>query len=333
MTTKTLTTLTLLALGTTLGACAPQEGFPGHLPSNEAVTIRVPGDDGGGGLGQALLGDVSDFYVHTYRTSRFLNGHVVALLERVRQVTASPPTTSAEQRWTWGPHTPGGLEPLTYRLVVEEVGAHTYNLDLQARPRRSTAEEDFRSLMDGQVVGSGQGDGRGQGSLTLHFDNAGAMNPGVLERGEVVIGFDSLAWPRSVTVDFLQFSGAHGTPHDATYRYAENEDRSGTFLFSVLTNIHRDEEARPGLETLSLRSSWAASGAGRGDVTVTGDEVEAQLAGASLEATHVQATECWGEEFTVVFQDTVPAELRSGIRPLQGDPAACAVPASFPDPV
>ena len=332
MTTKTLTTLSLLALGSTLGACGPAEGLSGMLPSNEAVSIRVPGGDDGGGLEQALLGDVSEFYVHTYRTSRFLNGHVVGLLERMREVTQHPPTTTDGPRSTWGPYTPGGLEPLTYRLVAEKVADNTYNLDLQGRPRRATGEEDYKSLIDGQVVGSGQGDGRAKGSLTLHFDNAGAMNPGVLERGEVLIGFDALQWPRAITVDFAQFAGAEGGPHDATYRYTENEDRSGTFLFSVLLNVHRAEEARPGLETMALRSSWAASGAGRGDVTITGDEVAAQLSEASMDATAVQATECWGEEFTVVFQDTLPAELRDGIRPLQGDAAACAVTASFPDP-
>ncbi|MEW5852139.1 MAG: hypothetical protein AB2A00_25345 [Myxococcota bacterium] len=331
--------LMLLAVASQMTlACGPQKAdFSTALPSDEAVTIRVPGSEDEGGsstASSALVGDVSEFYVHTYRISRYLNGHVVALLREIRNITQHEPTSVEGEKAIWGPYTPGGLEPLTYRLTAEKIGENQYALNLEARRKQSAAEEDYRSLIDGQVQGSGQEDGRGQGVLVLHFDAAGDLNPAVLERGEIQISFNSMQEPRSIDVDFIQFANADDrNPHDATYRYAENEDHSGTFLFSIQANIHKHNENKPGLETMTLRSSWVGSGAGRGDVTVSGAEVAADLSAAGLTDTNVRATECWGEDMTVVFQDTVPAELREEIRPLDGEESACAVAASYPDPV
>jgi len=314
-----------LALSSMAACGKDADPFAGALPSDDNVSIRVPGSSSND-TGQPLLGANSEFYVHTYRISRFLNAHVVGLLKTIRDITRNEPTSEEGNTRIWGPHTPGGLEPLTYRLVVEKLGENVFALDLQGRPRRSTDDADFKSLIDGQITGSGQQDGRAKGDLVLHFDTASSLNPAVPERGEIQINFDAIAQPRTVAVDFVQFSGAdEGAPADATYRYSENEDSSGDFLFAIHANIHKAEENRPGLETMALRSRWVASGAGRGDVTITGEEVAAQLTEAGIAAASVQATECWGEDFNVSFQDTNPAELRESIHPLQGDAASCAV--------
>ncbi|MBI5497591.1 MAG: hypothetical protein HY904_21450 [Deltaproteobacteria bacterium] len=328
-----LVALFLLAGST---ACGGATGLAGALPSDDSISIRVPGasQQGQSSTSQGLLGAASDFYIHTYRISRFLNGHVVGLLAHIRWVTSQPPTTHQGDTYVWGPHTPGGLEPLTYRLTAEKLGEHTYSLVLHARPRSAQDESAFKAILEGTVQGSGQGDGRGKGDLVLHFDNAAAINPAVLERGDIIISFNALEEPRKVGVDFAQFQGAdQGVPHDATYRYEEAADQSGSFLFAVEGNVNRADENRAALEVLTLRSRWLSSGAGRGDVTITGGDVEAQLGEAGMNGSSVQATECWGEDFTVVFQDTLPEQLREHIRPLQGDPALCAVTqASFPDP-
>jgi hypothetical protein len=325
--------LTVAALSFSTLACGGKAGLGGVLPSDDAVSIRVPGTQASGlsATSQGLVGQSSEFYIHTYRISRFLNGHVVGLLGHLRAITSQPATSTQGDVSTWGPYTPGGLEPLTYRLTATKVSDHVYNLSLEGRPRRSTSDADYRALLDGQVTGSGADDGRGMGDLELHFDNAAAINPGVLERGTIHIGYNAMTQPRTVAVDFLQFASDEGTPADATYRYSENEDHSGTFLFSVAANIHRAQDQHPGLETLTLRSTWVESGAGRGDVTVEGAEVAEQMQSVGLTETSVKATECWGEDFSVVFQETLPQALESDIRPRQGDPTACAVAqADFP---
>ncbi len=324
-----------LALSSAGLGCGRVGGLAGALPGDDAVSINVPGSQRAqsSSTAQGLLGDTSEFYVHTYRISRFLNAHVVGLLAHLRAITNNRPTSTEGDVSTWGPHTPGGLEPLTYRLTATKVAEHKYTLNLEARPKASNAEEDFVTLLDGEVEGSGQEDGRGKGVLSLHFDNARAINPTVRERGNIHVSFDATTEPRSVAVDFEQFAGAEedAVPASATYRYNEAQDASGSFLFSVLANVHKASEAKPGLEKMTLKSRWVASGEGRGDVTVEGDEVAAQLLEAGLTAQSVQATECWGADFNVVFQDTLPAELAEHIRPTQGDAAACAVAqAEFP---
>lgn len=324
-----------VALSAAAMGCGRAGGLQGALPGDEAVSINVPGSQRAqaSSTAQGLVGETSEFYVHTYRISRFLNGHVVGLLAHLRAITNNRPTSQDGDTSVWGPHTPGGLEPLTYRLTAVKIAENTYTLNLEARPKASQDEAAYVTLLDGQVQGSGQEDGRGKGVLSLHFDNARAINPGVRERGNIHVSFDAMTEPRTVAVDFEQFAGGEdgAVPGDATYRYEEAQDASGSFLFSVLANVHKAQENKPGLERMTLKSRWIANGEGRGDVTVEGEEVQAQLTEAGIAAESVQATECWGADFAVVFQDTLPAELADHIRPTQGDAASCAVAqAEFP---
>src|SRR5207244_13436147 len=98
-----------------------------------------------------------------------INLHALGTLALLHAIVEQHPTSRTATSRTWGPWTPGGLDPLTYRAVVERAGAGAYTYSIDARPRASTADQDFLPLLDGKIT-RGALARTGKGDLTLHFD-------------------------------------------------------------------------------------------------------------------------------------------------------------------
>src|SRR5687767_11722610 len=101
----------LLAVG--LSACGPKGvDLASAIPEDSAAKINVPG----GGNGQALVGDRSALYEHTYNISRGINGGVGFVLALSRAIAKEEPTKVEGDTYTWGPSEPKGLERISYRF-------------------------------------------------------------------------------------------------------------------------------------------------------------------------------------------------------------------------
>lgn len=94
-----------------------------------------------------------------------------------------------------GPLRPGGNDPLTYRLVVTQLGNAVFAYTLSARaPSIGASESEFLTVLEGAVT-QGLTVGNGKGRMTVHFDNRRKVSPQSCEQGRIDFDFDSLGDP------------------------------------------------------------------------------------------------------------------------------------------
>ena len=334
-------TASLLAGPMLAGCRSIDDEYRNAVPTNQQVTIAVPRVGGGtsgsslGGSGvgvtsQALIGQVAEYYQFTYDFSTGVNTAALSLLGLLHQIVEQPATSQTQSSRTWGPHTPGGLDPLTYRAVVTKLGGTDYSFRIEARPRASMADQDFLPVLDGKMT-LGVEDRTGKGNMTIHFDNTRTLRPTACERGSVTFVFDNTAPVATLDVTFSQFGNDNPKglgcrdemPHDATYHYDRSGDGAGNFVFAFSSSIHKPEENRPQAEDISIRSRWLGSGAGRADVKISAGEVATDLAAQNL-GSSVILSQCWDAGFLSVYETATPVEAH--LVATDGDPGKCAFP-------
>jgi len=94
----------------------------------------------------------------------------------------------------------------------------------------------------------------------------------------------------NVAVTFHQVKDKEtGMRVDAQYGYLETPAAGGSFQFTLTKDAITTTSA---LETLTVRSRWQETGAGRSDV---------KLVGGDLGATQATANECWDSNFASRF--------------------------------
>ena len=308
-----------LALATT--ACGRNNAFP--IPNKEHVKMNVPA-----AAGQALtVGETSEFYQFTLGTSVAVNGAVLGVFAVIEAILKLEPTEQDETHAVWGPSEPKGLEPLSHRFTVTKVDEETFSYKLEARKKGETEESAFVIVFEGEAK-PGEDD-RGTGTLTWHLGSQrNLIETDCALVGDIDVTYDASSEPRALDVVFTPVADEckGETPHDAHYIYTEMEDGAGTMDFAIQGNIHQQNENKPELEVLAVRSRWLADGTGRSDVQVSGGEVDDDLAAApNIDATTVDIVECWDASFNVVYTDTTPAELEPHLgHEEEGDAAQCA---------
>jgi len=313
---RTASVLSLIAL---VSACDRRDEFANVLPTADDVKINVPGEEG-----QALgLGERSDLYEKTYHISRAINGHVGAVFVILGAIIRTEPTESGDDFRVWGPSEPQGLEDTSYRLTVTRASEGVFDFVLDARPKGTTEEADFKAIWEGQA--RPVDDETGSGELAIRFDN---------DRDDCSTGTANVSWTRSAdlrTVD-IAFDGVDNTcdldeGFADSYSYSEAADGSGDFHFSMNGNIHRNDENKPGIENLTIVSKWLADGQGRSDVTLTGAEIEADLTTHFPDAGAVDVTivECWNDLFELTYTTSKPDEMQGFLREEMGEASACAI--------
>lgn len=298
-------TVSMLGIG-----CVQEGGDPvsDALPLAEDLRVDVPTDDG---AQQAAIGEIAEYYAITRGVSLQFNAGAGFVLVLVHAVVQQPPTSVDGNTYTWGPGS-DPLDPSDYRLTVVDNGDGTYDWSLDGRSKTEPNAE-FITAVSGRAV-EGAEPHRGSGTFTMDFDNIKILDP--------IANADSNGGTVEVTYDLENRDGTQasidmhidsqdddGNPIIADYRYAENQDRSGDFQFSLPVDVGEDGSA---LEDVVLRSRWLADGSGRADARVSGGDLET--------GNVVELSQCWDTSFRSVFETASD----SSVLAQAGDEASCA---------
>ena len=315
--------LSLVVIGLT-ASCA-RNPFAAAVPTRDVVDMRVPGATHS--AQQALTaGSTADFYVASRDAAVHVNEGVQWVFDAIDRIVVLPPTTQSGNTAVWGPSQPQGLERNVFRFTVVEVEAGHFTYHLDARPKASSDEADFRTIFEGDAHPDAQD--RGLGSMDLHLSAARAVDDTVCLQGDVHVDYDTTVEPRTLAVHFGAVGNActGEATRDARFAYNESADHAGALDFVVVGNVHTAAQNEPLDETLAIRTRWQADGQGRSDVRVSGGEIPQDLAThvPGTQATTVDVSECWDSSFTLDFQSTNPTEVGDVLNhPARGDASAC----------
>ena len=277
----------LLAAATctlSLVACVKQDdgaNIDRAIPTAQQVSIKLP-DHAARTLDS--LDAPAAWYVATRDVTRTLNGGSAWVLTLIHTIVQFPATTVDGNKYTWGPWT-DALNPAEYKLEVTAIGDGTYSYQLSGR-NKTQANSKFEVVIDG-TADPRAGDDKGSGEFTVDFDASKRVNPidSGDAKGSIDVHYDLAVRHLDLTV---MSTDANNQPALADYAYNETADGGGDMTFDVSVNAGGTSL----LETLTLRSRWLNTGAGRAD---------ARIAGGDLGTIQVTASECWGTTFSRVF--------------------------------
>jgi hypothetical protein len=304
-------TKSLLAATATLGlslvACVKQDDAPQNidhaLPTADQVSIKLP-ETAARTLDANAVGQLATFYVSTRDVTRTFNGSSAWVLTLIHAIVQQPSTSKSGNTLTWGPGS-GPLDPAEYKLDVKVVGDGTYVYTLSGRSK-TQASAQFEVVIDG-TADTRAGDDKGSGEFLIDFDAGKRVNPvdSGDARGSVDVRYDLAKRHLDLTV---MSTDDQGKPVSLDYAYNEAADGGGDMTFDISTDIAGSATSLK--ETLTLRSRWVATGAGRGDARVSGGDLGTQ---------QITASECWSTTFGRVFyKDSL------NLAPVEGAETACA---------
>ncbi len=299
--TRTGLTLALALPLAAAGACGKADGadeFRDGVPYREDVAMVLPGvstQQGAltaGGVTTvrgALLGEQADSYKLTRDVTGMVNGATAAVLTLVKTVTEYPPSSMAPNVAVWGPYT----EPLranTWRLTVNRIGRGMFHYTFDAKPR-GTDDGMYVTVLSGQHNVANPGTLRhphlpayGSGDFTLDWDKAQTLPEHDDNVGKASFTYSRPSPTSDVNIDatFTQVRDKDtGMLIDAKYGYIATPGMGGTFQFTLTKDAI---VTTPALETMTVRSRWQETGAGRADIKVVGGD---------LGTTEATANECW----------------------------------------
>ncbi len=300
---KSLLCASLLFVGCNDAQSNDADTFRDGLPSKEMTQVQAPKAKGqgltaAGPSAQYGQGQKAEYYQATVDATVAVNGGTLWVLNLIEQIAKYPPTTLEENKAVWGPSTEA-LSPTTWRLTVTKSGEASFSWVLEGKAK---AEEDgaFRAVLSGtqQVAVDADGErvkGYGSGELFIDWDAAHTLPDADDHVGTVEIRYarPSASAEATVDADFHQVRDENDSSKrvDGTYHYKASATAGGEFEFATYHDIDNGDPLRAKLEKLSIKSRWAATGAGRADIQVTGGD----LAG---EAT---LNECWDTSFLSTY--------------------------------
>jgi hypothetical protein len=301
-----------------LVACVQQDASPKDidraLPTTDQVSIKLPDSatrsisqrSSTATTGENVIGQLANWYVATRDVTRTFNGGSAWVLTLIHTIVQFPVTTVKGDTFTWGPWSQA-LDPAEYKLDVRAVGDGTYEYKLSGRSKLKAGSQ-FEAVING-TSDPRAGDLEGNGEFLIDFDAGKRVNPldNSDAKGSVDVHYDLAKHHIDLTI---MSTDALGQPVAADYAYNDAADGGGDMTFDLSGNV------APGaaLETLTLRSRWQGSGAGRAD---------ARIAGGDLGALTATASECWDTSFKRVFY--IDALTNGGtLSASEGAQTACA---------
>lgn len=303
---------TLAASACTLQKADDVSEYRDALPDPTHVTVAGPEPDGSGKKTLATDDgsvEVAEWYAFTRNVRDGVNVVTRDVLVGVWLVVRSAPSLVGADFAEWGP-SGDALDPAAYRLRVQRSADGTYLYRLDGRPRSSTSDADYVSVLSG--TGYGRLDPRhGDGEFSIDLDAAKRLDPikhrddsGTVSISHDLPARDTAGLPRLITAQ-VDPSG------DAWIRIRSeaNVDHTG----SLRVDAHADSEASKAtaLEDISLVSRWRADGQGRADWAISGGDLPPTLP-------VVTASECWNGGFArVYYADSAT------FKPNFGDSGAC----------
>jgi len=265
------------------------------LPTADQVSIKLPDSTA------RSVGQLATWYVATRGVTRAFNGGSAWVLVLIHAIVKFPVTTVQGDTLTWGPWSEA-LSPAEYKLDVHVVGDGTFAYTLSGRSK-TQADALFEAVIDG-TADPRAGELKGSGEFLIDFDASKRINPidGGDAKGSVDVRYDLAERHLDLAV---MSTDDTGQPVAADYAYNEAADGSGDMVFDVTANAGGTAL----LESVTLRSRWLATGAGRAD---------GRLAGGDLGTTQATASECWDTMFKrVYYTDSV------NFATTEGTDAAC----------
>lgn len=296
--------------------------FSEGIPQGADVALAVPGSTGGAAAQSGaihILGNprpsgptpaggsnVAFWYQFTRDVSDsvdFGTGVILGALWLV--VHTTPPTHVEAHKAVWGPGHGNALDPLVWRLTVTEVGTEEYDYELDARPKDSVSESDYKAILTGHGWGAASPNHK-TGNFTIDNDAYAQLDPlrASKDSGTVKVTFDGRQYPIVIEAD------VHHTADPDFYdvTVTHQKDGSGEVDITALGDVDNPKDGND--ENVTLHSRWTNSGAGRADVKVTGGSVPA--------GTTVIGSECWGASFAETYYTD-----SANYKPTSGDPNSC----------
>ena len=184
------------------------------------------------------------------------NGGSAWVLTLIHAIVQNPATTIKDNVYTWGPGS-GALDPAEYKLVVTANADGTFSYQLSGRSK-TQANAQFEVVIDGKADPH-PSDDKGSGEFLIDFDAGRRVNPidAGDAKGSVDVHYDLAKAHLDLTI---MSTDAQGQPTSADYAYNAAADGGGDMTFDVSGNAGGTAL----LETLTLRSRWLGTGAGRG---------------------------------------------------------------------
>ncbi|HEY1558163.1 MAG TPA: hypothetical protein VGF94_25215 [Kofleriaceae bacterium] len=275
----------------------PPEGIAKAIPTSAQVSINLPDTSA------RTVGQLATFYVETRGVTEMFNGGAAWVLVLIHSIVSTPATSVNGNVYTWGPGSGNALDPAIYRLDVTANDDGTYDYVLSGAAK-SDPSEHFVAVITGHSDPTA-GDDKGNGDFLLDFDAARTIDPidNANNKGQIHADYDLAARHLDLMIDSTD---ANNQPASLAYAYDQTADGGGDMTLQLVANIGGTDAE----ENVTLRSRWAATGAGRGD---------ARIAGGDLGSEQAVASECWSTTFArVYYTDNV------NFNPTEGDATQCA---------
>jgi hypothetical protein len=298
----------LLAVAATctlsLAACVKEDvptDINRALPTAEQVSIKLP-DKAARTLDSQALGQLAPWYVATRGVTLTLNVGSAWVLTLIHAIVQTPATSISGNHYTWGPGSKA-LDPAEYKLDVTAEADGTYSYQLSGR-NKAKANSQFEVVIDG-TADPRAGEDKGSGEFLVDFDAGKRVNPVDSGDGKGTMDVRYDLAKRHLDLAVMS-TDAQNQPTEVNYAYNETADGAGDMTFDVSANAGGTGL----LETVTLRSRWLATGAGRAD---------ARLGGGDLGTITVTASECWDSSFGRTFYKD-----SNNFAPTEGLESACA---------
>ena len=255
------------------------------------------------------------WYGFTRAMRQGVNTVTAGVLGGVWAILHVPPTSLSKESATWGPYT-DELEPASYRFRITRVADDEYDYRLDGRPKTSTDDDAFRSVLTGHGYGRPHAL-HGKGEFSIDLDVAKSLDPFAHEgdSGTVQVSYelprDFLEHPDLLPRTITAKVDPEGEAEYTVQSWALS-DHTGRIHVDAHVDIADSKDTK--LEDVVIDSLWNAFGAGRADIA---------FAGGDLDSTTpmVDAVECWGTDFQQSFyRDSV------GFSPTVGTESECVYP-------
>ncbi len=297
-----ITTLTLLL---PLSGCFQANTMTDVLP-DERIQVNLPVDDAAAkGLAKDER-DWSSWYLFTAGTTENINTMIASVLFWVDTITTDYRPTYVDNdtnQATWGPWATA-LDPVETLLWVNydpSSDSHSWGFDQWPRD----ADQSASSTVILGEIDPGATREISSGHFEADFTTIHELDPTEPATGLFAVDYDIHASGVTATATFTDFGPDSVT---AEYAYDQTFEGDGQMDLMILADVN-PESGTGAEETWTTRSRWAATGAGRADILVTGGDLGDGTA---------TITECWSDAFEPVYY----AESLSGTE--QGDATLCA---------
>lgn len=241
-------------------------------------------------------GIIAQSYLSAVEMTRGLNPVLYGLLALVDEIVVNPPTKIEGNRKIWQADEPlSGLSAVVPRFIMgeqEDDGVTYITYSFEIRHKNDSVDE-FKKIWGGRMAPDDTMARRGKGTMEIDFDTASSIDPNTKEKGLVTVEYDIRPdFDRTIDIYFEDFLAENATGEqilNATYKYLDAEDNSGSLNYKVVDNFVVDVNETE-ICDYDFDVKWQPDGTGQGLVMVS--ECQNQ---ESIDIFEIK--ECWDDSF------------------------------------